>query len=78
MKIGFLVPLNNNLEEDDSIPKLPILQGTNLIGRNNVSVSDKRVSRKHISLNASFDGSADVIVVRASFSATLSHMFMPF
>ncbi|XP_042517578.1 tyrosyl-DNA phosphodiesterase 1 isoform X2 [Macadamia integrifolia] len=61
-QIGFLVPLNNNLEEDDSASKLPILEGVNILGRDNFSVSDKRVSRKHISLKASLDGSAEVVV----------------
>ncbi|XP_043688917.1 tyrosyl-DNA phosphodiesterase 1 isoform X2 [Telopea speciosissima] len=61
-QIGFLVPLNNNSEEDDSIPKLPILEGVNVFGRDNISVSDKRVSRKHISLKASVDGSVEVVV----------------
>ncbi|KAF8410690.1 hypothetical protein HHK36_003223 [Tetracentron sinense] len=62
MKIGFLVPLNNNLEEDKSIPKVPISEGINVLGRCNFSLSDKRISRNHVSLNASSDGSVDVVV----------------
>ncbi|OVA11144.1 Tyrosyl-DNA phosphodiesterase [Macleaya cordata] len=62
VKIGLLVPLKNNLDEDDSIPKIEIFEGINVVGRNNVSVPDKRLSRKHISLNASLDGSIDVTV----------------
>ncbi|XP_057962468.1 tyrosyl-DNA phosphodiesterase 1 isoform X2 [Malania oleifera] len=61
-QIGFLVPLNHNLEQDQSIPKLPVSQGPNPIGRINVVHSDKRLSRKHLTLVASLDGSADVVV----------------
>ncbi|KAI3863098.1 hypothetical protein MKW98_015556 [Papaver atlanticum] len=61
--IGYLVPVKTNLdEEDESIPKLEIFEGINSIGRDDISVSDKRVSRKHISLNASLDGSLEVTV----------------
>ncbi|XP_052182395.1 tyrosyl-DNA phosphodiesterase 1 isoform X2 [Diospyros lotus] len=59
---GFLVPLSNNLDEEASIPKLPISQSPKSVGRNSVPVSDKRLSRKHISISASRDGSADIIV----------------
>ncbi|KAJ4976556.1 hypothetical protein NE237_001662 [Protea cynaroides] len=61
-QIGFLIPLNNNLEEDDSIPRLQILEGVNVFGRDNIFVSDKRVSRKQISLKVLADGSAEVVV----------------
>ncbi|KAK8501921.1 hypothetical protein V6N13_023299 [Hibiscus sabdariffa] len=61
-QIGYLVAVNNNLEEDDSLPKLPLFHGPNFIGRNDVSVPDKRLSRKHIVLTASPDGSADLFV----------------
>ncbi|KAI3986615.1 hypothetical protein MKX01_014153 [Papaver californicum] len=45
--IGYLLPVKTNLdEEDESIPKLEIIE----------------VSRKHISLNASLDGSLEVTV----------------
>ncbi|GKV41727.1 hypothetical protein SLEP1_g49225 [Rubroshorea leprosula] len=60
--IGYLVPLNQNLEEEASLSKLPLTQGPNFIGRNNVSVPDKRLSRKHIALTASPDGSANLLV----------------
>ncbi|XP_057962471.1 tyrosyl-DNA phosphodiesterase 1 isoform X5 [Malania oleifera] len=49
-------------EQDQSIPKLPVSQGPNPIGRINVVHSDKRLSRKHLTLVASLDGSADVVV----------------
>lgn len=61
-QIGFLVPLNRNLEEDTSTPKLPISTGANVIGRNSISVSDKRLSRKHLTLIASGNGSVDAVV----------------
>ncbi|KAJ1408104.1 SMAD/FHA domain superfamily [Sesbania bispinosa] len=61
--VGYLVPLNQNLEEEASVPKLPVSDGTNIIGRNNFSVSDKRLSRKHLTLTASPDGSANLHVV---------------
>ncbi|XP_015574204.1 tyrosyl-DNA phosphodiesterase 1 isoform X1 [Ricinus communis] len=57
-KIGFLVPLKLNLEEDTSIPKISLSEGPNAIGRSHVSVSDKRLSRNHLSLTTSVDGSA--------------------
>lgn len=62
MSIGFLLPLGSNRAVDNSAPKIPIYEGNNIVGRNNLTVSDKRVSRKHISLRASIDGSADVMV----------------
>lgn len=65
MKIGYLVPLNRNLEEDNSVPKLPISSGSNVIGRNSISLPDKRLSRKHLTLVAAVDGSTDLVVVRS-------------
>ncbi|XP_022720583.1 tyrosyl-DNA phosphodiesterase 1 isoform X2 [Durio zibethinus] len=61
-QIGYLVPVNKNLEEDASLPKLSLFYGPNFIGRNDVSISDKRLSRKHIALTTSPDGSADLLV----------------
>ncbi|OAY67291.1 Tyrosyl-DNA phosphodiesterase 1 [Ananas comosus] len=43
-------------------PSIPIFEGANTVGRCNLSVTDKRVSRKHISLHASTDGSIEVLV----------------
>lgn len=64
-KVGFLVPLNKRLEKEKSLPECPIYEGDNVIGRNIVSVTDKRLSRKHIILSASSsDGSADLFVVK--------------
>ncbi|KAK9151884.1 hypothetical protein Syun_010193 [Stephania yunnanensis] len=63
VKIGFLVALNDgNLVEEESAPKLPIFEGGNVLGRSEFCVSDKRVSRKHVSLDAMEDGAATVIV----------------
>ncbi|XP_011629341.1 tyrosyl-DNA phosphodiesterase 1 isoform X1 [Amborella trichopoda] len=62
VKIGLLVPLNNGQEEDGMLAKLPVFQGDNVIGRNDLGTTDKRVSRKHISLNAMDDGSVEVVV----------------
>ncbi|XVF87675.1 hypothetical protein PTKIN_Ptkin18bG0139600 [Pterospermum kingtungense] len=61
-QIGYLVPVNKNLEEDASLLKLPLYHGPNFIGRNDVSVPDKRLSRKHIALTTSPDGSADLLI----------------
>ncbi|KAA8519997.1 hypothetical protein F0562_014253 [Nyssa sinensis] len=61
-QIGFLVPLDHNLKEDTSIPKIPLSDGPNIVGRDSIPVRDKRLSRKHLTVNASLDGSADVLV----------------
>ncbi|XP_039119814.1 tyrosyl-DNA phosphodiesterase 1 isoform X2 [Dioscorea cayenensis subsp. rotundata] len=61
-KIGLLVPLRSDFVVDKSISEIPILEGVNVIGRNNLNVSDKRVSRKHVSLQASPDGSSELVV----------------
>ncbi|XP_045795224.1 tyrosyl-DNA phosphodiesterase 1 isoform X1 [Trifolium pratense] len=64
-QVGYLIPLNHNFEEEKqkaSIPKLPISDGTNIIGRNNLAVTDKRLSRKHLTITASTDGTANLHV----------------
>uniref|UniRef100_A0A2P2JIM7 FHA domain-containing protein n=1 Tax=Rhizophora mucronata TaxID=61149 RepID=A0A2P2JIM7_RHIMU len=68
-QIGYLVPLKGNSEDEDtSIPKLSISNGSNIIGRNNLAVSDKRVSRRHVTITASssatltVDGTNPVVV----------------
>ncbi|GAB2298826.1 hypothetical protein Dimus_032903 [Dionaea muscipula] len=62
-QVGVLVPLNSNLEEDEtSSSRLPVFEGDNAVGRSNISVADKRLSRKHLTLSVSADGSADVLV----------------
>ncbi|KAL2501470.1 tyrosyl-DNA phosphodiesterase 1 [Forsythia ovata] len=63
--VGFLVPLNTrNLEEqeDCSIPKIPLFEGLNYVGRNCIPVTDKRLSRKHLELNISTNGYAEILV----------------
>ncbi|WJX81537.1 tyrosyl-DNA phosphodiesterase 1, variant 2 [Trifolium repens] len=64
-QVGYLIPLNHNFEDEKqnaSIPKLPISDGTNIIGRNNLAVTDKRLSRKHLTITASTDGTANLHV----------------
>ncbi|KAH7569520.1 hypothetical protein ACOSP7_012962 [Xanthoceras sorbifolium] len=61
-EIGYLIPLNNDLKEDTSLPNLPLSPGPNVIGRSNVPVPDKRLSRKHLTLTAAADGSSNLVV----------------
>ncbi|KAL3519526.1 hypothetical protein ACH5RR_017675 [Cinchona calisaya] len=66
-QVGFLVPLRNNLEEEiekeeKTIPKISLSEGLNVIGRNCIPVTDKRLSRKHLSIHAAANGSAEVFV----------------
>ncbi|XP_014520570.1 tyrosyl-DNA phosphodiesterase 1 [Vigna radiata var. radiata] len=61
-EVGYLIPVNESLEEQGLVPKLAITDGTNVIGRNNIPVPDKRLSRKHLTLTASRDGSANLLV----------------
>ncbi|KAG9140511.1 hypothetical protein Leryth_023021 [Lithospermum erythrorhizon] len=76
-QVGFLVPLNENLEEvGDEIPEIPIVEGANVVGRNCVPIADKRLSRKHLTLNADIDGSAEIFVV-ITFSHFLISYAMP-
>ncbi|QCD91881.1 tyrosyl-DNA phosphodiesterase 1 isoform X1 [Vigna unguiculata] len=65
-EVGYLIPVNQSLEEEGSVPKLPITDGTNVIGRNSIPVPDKRLSRKHLTLTASRDGSANLLVEGAN------------
>ncbi|KAJ0983320.1 hypothetical protein J5N97_011575 [Dioscorea zingiberensis] len=62
VKIGLLVPLQSGLVVDKSISEISIYEGANIIGRNNLDVADKRVSREHVSLQTSPDGSAELLV----------------
>lgn len=62
VEIGFLIPLKNIQDEDVSISRIPVFEGFNAVGRNDLSVIDKRVSRKHISLNARIDGFVEMVV----------------
>ncbi|KAJ9566540.1 hypothetical protein OSB04_002506 [Centaurea solstitialis] len=67
-QVGFLVPLNDNLEEDtsNSIPKVGISKGINVLGRNVIPITDKRLSRKHLSLTVSSDGSSAEVLVEGT------------
>ena len=76
LKIGFLVPLNDKLEENTSNPRIPIVNGPNIVGRDSVPVADKRLSRKHLSVTASADGRAHVIVVCLRLMHTMCLMFV--
>ncbi|KAM2481639.1 hypothetical protein PS1_005123 [Malus domestica] len=61
--MGYLVPLNAKLEEDASLPKMPLSRGPNYIGRNTTaSLSDKRLSRKHLALTIDASDSAVLVV----------------
>ncbi|XP_024159810.1 tyrosyl-DNA phosphodiesterase 1 isoform X3 [Rosa chinensis] len=65
--VGHLVPLSNHVQEDASIPKIPLSRGRNSIGRNSApSLTDKRLSRNHLSLTAAAAdaSSADLVVYR--------------
>ncbi|XP_062013417.1 tyrosyl-DNA phosphodiesterase 1 isoform X2 [Rosa rugosa] len=60
--VGHLVPFSNHVQEDASIPKIPLSRGRNSIGRNSApSLTDKRLSRNHLSLSADAS-SADLVV----------------
>nr|XP_016493900.1 PREDICTED: tyrosyl-DNA phosphodiesterase 1-like isoform X2 [Nicotiana tabacum] len=63
-QVGFLVPVSDYLEEDEknSIPKIPLSEGLNWVGRDCIPVTDKRLSRKHLTVTATSTGSADVLV----------------
>ncbi|XP_062087520.1 tyrosyl-DNA phosphodiesterase 1 [Humulus lupulus] len=65
-QIGYLVALNEKHEEDPAVPQVPIFRGLNFIGRNCISVSEKRLSRKHLTLTASPNGSASLVVEGAN------------
>ncbi|XP_024159807.1 tyrosyl-DNA phosphodiesterase 1 isoform X2 [Rosa chinensis] len=66
--VGHLVPLSNHVQEDASIPKIPLSRGRNSIGRNSApSLTDKRLSRNHLSLTAAAaDASSADLVVEGS------------
>ncbi|KAG6416517.1 hypothetical protein SASPL_123948 [Salvia splendens] len=60
---GFLVPVNGNSKEEKcSIPKIVLSHDTTYIGRDISLVADKRLSRRHIAVTISADGSADILV----------------
>ncbi|XP_010420173.1 PREDICTED: tyrosyl-DNA phosphodiesterase 1-like isoform X2 [Camelina sativa] len=52
----------SDLKEEDSSPRITLSEGPNIIGRGNVSIADKRLSRKHISITVSSSGSVSLSV----------------
>jgi tyrosyl-DNA phosphodiesterase-1 len=65
VRVGTLVPFAEGKSgpSSASLLSIPIFEGSNVVGRSNLVVVDKRVSRKHLSLRASADGSVEVVVV---------------
>ncbi|KAL1205929.1 Tyrosyl-DNA phosphodiesterase 1 [Cardamine amara subsp. amara] len=61
-QVAYLIPLTSNLKEDNSSPRITLSEGPNTIGRGNVSITDKRLSRKHITIITSTSGSASLSV----------------
>lgn len=61
--MGTLVPLETIHATSCSLPNIPLFEGENVIGRNDLKITDKRVSRKHISLKASANDGIEVFVV---------------
>ncbi|PAN14246.1 hypothetical protein PAHAL_2G394200 [Panicum hallii] len=64
VRVGTLVPLAKDSagSSNGSVSTIPIFEGSNVVGRNHLVIADKRISRKHLSLHASADGSIEVIV----------------
>ncbi|CAM0146194.1 unnamed protein product [Urochloa decumbens] len=64
VRVGTLVPLakDNAGSSNGSVSTIPIFEGSNVVGRNHLVVADKRISRKHLSLQTSADGSIEVVV----------------
>ncbi|KAI4368211.1 hypothetical protein MLD38_016795 [Melastoma candidum] len=61
--VARLVPLIETLDNGPSDRAIDLTQGPNLLGRDVVSVPDKRLSRKHLTLTVpSLDGSASLFV----------------
>ncbi|KAL0672988.1 hypothetical protein Bca4012_000969 [Brassica carinata] len=61
---AFLNGALSDLKEDNSSPRITLSEGPNTIGRGNVSITDKRLSRKHITITTSTSGSASLSVER--------------
>lgn len=60
-----MVPLNNDLEaeEECSIPRISLCEGPNVVGRNCIPITDKRLSRKHLTVHGAANGSVEILVV---------------
>ncbi|EOA23023.1 hypothetical protein CARUB_v10003786mg [Capsella rubella] len=61
-QVAYLIPLKADLKEDESSPRITLSEGPNIIGRGNVSIADKRLSRKHITIIVSTSGSVSLSV----------------
>ncbi|VFQ88592.1 unnamed protein product [Cuscuta campestris] len=65
-QVAFFTPLKDISAEAEegsgSIPKIPINEGPNCLGRSCVPANDKRISRKHLTVIATSGGSAEVFV----------------
>ncbi|TVU38611.1 hypothetical protein EJB05_11995 [Eragrostis curvula] len=64
LRVGTLVPLAKDkaVSSNGSVSSIPIFEGSNVVGRHHLVAVDKRISRKHLSLHASADGSIEVVV----------------
>ncbi|CAM0906127.1 unnamed protein product [Alopecurus aequalis] len=66
VRVGTLVPFvegkSGSSNASSPMPSIPIFEGPNVVGRSNLVVIDKRVSRKHLTLRAVADGSVEVVV----------------
>ncbi|GJN32535.1 hypothetical protein PR202_gb21049 [Eleusine coracana subsp. coracana] len=64
VRVGTLVPhaKENAGSNNGSVSSIPIFEGSNVVGRNHLVIVDKRISRKHLSLHASADGTIEVVV----------------
>ncbi|KAI0529672.1 hypothetical protein KFK09_002226 [Dendrobium nobile] len=62
VSIGLLLPLQRNFIVDALAAKISVFEGVNFVGRDNITMPDKRVSRKHISLHGSSDGVVELVV----------------
>ncbi|CAH8361147.1 unnamed protein product [Eruca vesicaria subsp. sativa] len=61
-QVAYLIPLKQDLNEDTSSPRITLSEGPNTIGRGSVSITDKRLSRKHITITTSTSGPASLSV----------------
>eukprot|EP00252_Welwitschia_mirabilis_P005216 TRINITY_DN15700_c0_g1_i1.p1 TRINITY_DN15700_c0_g1~~TRINITY_DN15700_c0_g1_i1.p1 ORF type:complete len:580 (-),score=95.55 TRINITY_DN15700_c0_g1_i1:217-1956(-) len=62
VKVGSLVPMRENLEDDLSRHSFSVFRGSNFIGRDDLPRADKQVSRKHIRLDGLNSGTTKLYV----------------
>ncbi|GKB15759.1 hypothetical protein Tco_0849682 [Tanacetum coccineum] len=76
-QVGVLVPLNDTTlqeeeEEEEESRKIGIKKGVNVIGRDDLPFTDKRLSRKHLSLtHHDHHATLQLIVVLSAYSFEL-------